>query len=686
MQRPPSSVLERRVLWVIGLICAALGVLNVTSQWMLYRHNSQTELKALFTSVAHSHVPSITESSWNFDRHQVELQMNGLVKLTYVAHVKIIFGEDNHFEVGQPIEAGLVQEFPLIKRLGNRDIMVGTLWVTADTQAVCYRILMRLLLMSVLQLGQVLLLVGTLWWLMRRMVLQPIQLIANFARQMPQDQVPPLVVKSQGRDEISTLVDDLNHTYLVLVASREHERRYRHRLEQAVEQRTQELAWSTERLELCLEAGRLATWDWDIETSQNSVDERWTAMLGYEPWQYEGNFDQFFQWVHPQDRAGLSEAIAAHLQRSTPFFEYDIRMQHRLGHYLWIHSSGRVVNRREDGQPLRMVGIHQYITHRKDSESALQRIERQSRTFAAIVDSHVLFRRFNLEGELTEVSEAFCRRSGYSRLALIGQTWRAILTDDIGEAPWTQLTTQAFWEGDLRYRHREGEVFWLHVTITTVREENKITGYTEIGHDITDRLALKKLSITDDLTGLFNRRHFNYCYKLWCDGPNGLLLLLADIDFFKQYNDHYGHHAGDQALQQVARMFQQLVENYQTSEAVGAAFRIGGEEFAVLLCTDHPEVGEQLAERLRQQLTERPIVHNHSRHQVLTLSMGLHWQFGHERVSLEVAYQLADDALYRAKNAGRNNFIWANRKSDEVTKLLTVEMPPITLIPPTAMQ
>ncbi len=659
MPHSTPSPLERRILRLIALVCVGFGCLAIFGQWVIDQRSARIELQGLFASIERSYLPGLTEAAWNFDQDQIKVQLEGLLNLPYMAQASVKFGENQHISLGiPPVEADNTC-FPLVHVPGNRAIRIGELCVSADSRALNKKILTRLTAIAAAQILQIAILVWVLWWLIRYFLLRHIHAISLFARQMPRDGIPPLTLERRpSQDEMTSLVNDLNNTYLRLVTARDQDRRYRQRLEQAVEQRTQELAWSNERLELCLEGGQLATWDWNVETNQNSVDERWTAMLGYEPWQYDGSFDQFFRWIHPLDRARVSEVIAAHLQQETAFYECDFRMHHRSGRYLWIHASGRVTSRQVDGQPLRMSGIHQDITHRKESEEALLRVERQLRTFTAIVDSHVLIRRFNSGGELTEVSDAFCRRSGWTCLELIGLPWAAAFNVEHDELPWRQLKNQGHWEGELPYLHRNGDVFWLAVRITPTREDGKTVGYTEIGEDVTARLTLEKLSITDELTGLYNRRHFNRCYDFWREQPGGLLLLLADVDFFKGYNDRYGHQAGDRALQQVARAFQRAAQEHEA-----AAFRIGGEEFGLLLRTDEMPMGQQLADALRHHLFARHIPHEGSIYQVLTISVGGHWAADGSQFTLEQSYQLADDALYLAKEAGRNCFMWASRKS-----------------------
>jgi diguanylate cyclase (GGDEF)-like protein len=157
------------------------------------------------------------------------------------------------------------------------------------------------------------------------------------------------------------------------------------------------------------------------------------------------------------------------------------------------------------------------------------------------------------------------------------------------------------------------------------------------------------LSRIDPLTGLHNRREFDrlLAQELQRAQQSGqqLALIVADIDHFKQINDRYGHQEGDRALQQVARLIQ-LVPKRVTD----AAFRTGGEEFAVLM-TDTDKIGAvALSESLRS-LTESARFFGSNEPVTVSLGVASYPADGQDPTSLMLA---ADRALYQAKAAGRN--------------------------------
>lgn len=164
--------------------------------------------------------------------------------------------------------------------------------------------------------------------------------------------------------------------------------------------------------------------------------------------------------------------------------------------------------------------------------------------------------------------------------------------------------------------------------------------------------ALEALTRSDPLTGLANRRGFDECLEqaLGQSRRDGrpLYLLLADVDYFKRYNDHYGHQQGDLALKTVAACFAQVARR-----PADLAARLGGEEFALLLPDTDLQGARHCASALRQALRQAAVRHEAGPESgLLSLSLGLaSMQPGD---GAEQLYLRADQALYRAKQGGRD--------------------------------
>ncbi len=174
---------------------------------------------------------------------------------------------------------------------------------------------------------------------------------------------------------------------------------------------------------------------------------------------------------------------------------------------------------------------------------------------------------------------------------------------------------------------------------------------------------LNDLAERDGLTGLYNRRRYDRdVEKLWRQSrrdQSRLTLLLVDIDHFKAFNDLYGHQAGDEALKRVAEVIATCAQR-----PLDFAARFGGEEFALVLYGPAQDFGREIPEMLRRSVEEQKIPHAESTTGPwLTVSVGVAIVSpGNER-SLAGAIQLADEALYQAKEDGRNRIVVKESKN-----------------------
>ena len=171
---------------------------------------------------------------------------------------------------------------------------------------------------------------------------------------------------------------------------------------------------------------------------------------------------------------------------------------------------------------------------------------------------------------------------------------------------------------------------------------------------------LRAQTTTDGLTQVANRRYLDeFLAAEWRraqrqqgDSLRGIGLIMADLDHFKLYNDHYGHPAGDECLRRVAAALKHTARRPRDLVA-----RYGGEEFAVVLPSIAVAGVEVVAQRLQQAVAALEIAHPASpTHSWLTLSMGLAWCEPAPGEALGLLLEAADEALYSAKAAGRNRY------------------------------
>lgn len=135
----------------------------------------------------------------------------------------------------------------------------------------------------------------------------------------------------------------------------------------------------SERLARALEGSRLGLWDWNMQTGETILSERWAEIIGYTLAELEPvSIETWLAHAHPDDLEISRGYIEAHSRGETDFYDAVVRMHHRDGHWVWVHDRGRIVERDAAGRPLRMVGTHEDVTDRVEAErSSIERAQRR---------------------------------------------------------------------------------------------------------------------------------------------------------------------------------------------------------------------------------------------------------------------------------------------------------------------
>ncbi len=166
---------------------------------------------------------------------------------------------------------------------------------------------------------------------------------------------------------------------------------------------------------------------------------------------------------------------------------------------------------------------------------------------------------------------------------------------------------------------------------------------------------LENLSICDALTGISNRRHFDKYleinFKSSMRSGKPLSLIMADIDYFKRYNDNYGHIKGDESIIKVAKAMASSVKR-----PTDLVTRYGGEEFAIVLAETDKDGSIIVAEKIRKKINALALRNEYSNvAPYITVSLGVATIVPSDDCSIEDFINRADKALYKAKGSGRNN-------------------------------
>jgi diguanylate cyclase (GGDEF)-like protein/PAS domain S-box-containing protein len=282
--------------------------------------------------------------------------------------------------------------------------------------------------------------------------------------------------------------------------------------------------------------------------------------------------------------------------------------------------------------------------------------------YIEVLDEYIITSTTDLDGVITDVSSAFCKISGYKKEELIGKNHNIVRHPDnppeLFENLWETIQSGQKWEGDIKNIRKDGSLYWVDVKIApNFGSDGKLKSFTAIRTDITDKKIIEELSITDTLTKLYNRRHFNEVILKEIArnkrDDNYFSFLMMDIDHFKLYNDTYGHQAGDNVLSLIAKY---LIDSL--SRASDYAFRLGGEEFAIIFSGLNPKDAFEFADKIRFGIENLQIEHKkNSASSYVTTSMGLVTLKGNDIADEINLYNMADETLYLAKSQGRNRVV-----------------------------
>lgn len=416
------------------------------------------------------------------------------------------------------------------------------------------------------------------------------------------------------------------------------------------------------RLKAILDGTGAGTWEWNLDTNDVIFNERWAGMLGYTLDELAPvTFGTWERLCHPADLALAWKALQRYLDGKGPQFECVIRMRHKDGDWRYIHTRGMLLNGTHTDQPRWLMGTHLDVTEEKVTEHRLSQLAESLPgliyTFVMEPDGGYYFTYMSrkVEDFFGITPEEACADAELI-FQHIHPEDREAVHDSIADS----FSTLEQWECDYRVIN-SGMTGWLRGVAKPEQEPDGKVVWQGMVMNIDDEkrleLELERLSVTDELTGLFNRRYFLRKLEETAaqqDRYGGEFSLVAvDLDHFKAINDAYGHPVGDAVLKRFGELIQRRVRK---SDVVA---RTGGEEFLILMPQTSLENAAQVAEDLRGAIENESFVGDESQNFRVTLSAGV-VSCTDEVVTVRDLLSICDRSLYRAKRQGRNRIMVQN--------------------------
>jgi len=292
------------------------------------------------------------------------------------------------------------------------------------------------------------------------------------------------------------------------------------------------IAEKIEKLELVLEGAQLGTWTWNIVYDQFEFNERFCMMLGYKQDELKHHLDTWNELLHPDDAGYVSSTLKPHLTGATPFFSTEHRLRHKSGRWVWVHNTGKVLQRDAAGNPLQAFGIHMDITENKEAAMRLAKAKEASdNIIRKFLDTLIVV---GTDLKIIRVNQATCELLGFNEKELVGRVVGEIFHD-------TEALVQsvfAFYKGpdqqpenkqelrnvELCYRHKNGDRLPMLFNISLLQDDDgTVAGVVAGAKDVSSlRLAVDKIA-----------RQKNYIETLFDIVPGGLVALSPSQEVVK---------------------------------------------------------------------------------------------------------------------------------------------------------
>lgn len=166
-----------------------------------------------------------------------------------------------------------------------------------------------------------------------------------------------------------------------------------------------------QRLSGVLEGTNVGTWEWNVQTGETIFNQRWAGMIGYTLEEISPvSIETWMKFAHPEDLKKSEKLLNKHFNKELDFYEFESRMKHKNGTWIWVLDRGTVMSWTPDGKPLTMMGTHQDITKRKFAQTEFETILSTTQDGFFITDD---------KANIIEANEAFCKMLGYTRSEML---------------------------------------------------------------------------------------------------------------------------------------------------------------------------------------------------------------------------------------------------------------------------
>ena len=434
---------------------------------------------------------------------------------------------------------------------------------------------------------------------------------------------------------------------------------------------TGEIATNERRWQLALDTSHIGIGEWDLTSGRIEFSPRWLALLGHTSQDFGDHLQAFWSLVHPDDVPAVQQAFEPLRAGGAINCRAECRMLCRDGSWRLFELHALVAERSARGEPVRIINTARDIS---DVQAAR---ERQDLTQSVFQHLHEGLLITDPQHRVLEVNPIFSQITGYPRDELLGTVPPLLRVIESDLERTRQLASMAAalnaddsWRGEVHHIQRNGEPGLLQLAISAVRNpdgtvRNHVLAITDITHTRQQWEQLQRQAHFDELTRLPNRVRLAQMLQaaMQTSRREGSLLTVCylDLDHFKPVNDRFGHEAGDRLLVELANRMRRSLRSWAGGDDVVA--RIGGDEFVLLLRTATLEESRHAVERVLNQVCQPYALGVGAAPVMVTASIGA-TVFPLDGADAETLLRHADHAMYGAKQAGRNGYLFFDAEHD----------------------
>lgn len=415
-----------------------------------------------------------------------------------------------------------------------------------------------------------------------------------------------------------------------------------------------------ERIKLALLGYNAGIYEWNMLDNSAYYSDEWKEMLGFDKdEQIAPHLSTWANLVHPDDFDEIMLNVEKVVKNLSKTVETVHRLKHTDGRWIWILGRG-YIEYNADGTPVKMVGIHTDITQQKLKELKLIH---QAQIIEQIHDSVIST---DLEGNILTWNKGSELLFGYKKNEIITKHISIIEYEKNYTAYIEHVITNNTLYKEIRLKTKNNIIIFVDLHLSVLRDSNdNIMGIIGYLQDITKRVEAEKelryRAYHDTLTNLPNRLLFkdrlNMGIKKAKRTNAKIGLFFIDLDHFKKINDTYGHDVGDEVLQEVANRIKKLIREEDTLS------RIGGDEFIIIMenlktIKDTSILAEKILATLSLPITINTLKI------FLSTSIGISIYPDDAQVDSDLIKH-ADNAMYKAKSKGRDNFQYYNNTNEK---------------------